>query len=305
MARTPNTPAHPTPAIEVLPALAQRHADTQDALTLADSQQDEAVRSLAKQIGYEGSLTVGTLEDEIRFYQRQTVEAILQTGKRLLLLKEMTPRGEFDSRVELLGFSRRTAYRFMQAAFKTSNSANLARIGTLVKSASAFLELVTHDDDELQALDGMDDVDRMSASQLRAALRESKNEKEAVEKLVETKNKIIDRQKVEVDRFEKLPPSEKLQALQKDVSDAMNDARGSVMGRMRQAVIALVNAGDDRGEHDVFIAGLLGQVQADLNALRDEFSLPDVSNAETEVDTQARAAIREALAVSRAQKGGV
>ena len=83
----------------------------------------------------------------------------------------------------------------------------------------------------------------------------------------------------EVQRFEKLPPDEKLLALQKDVADAMNDARGAVLGRMRQAVIALVNFGDDRHAHDVFLAGLVGQVQAELAQLRAEFDLPDVSTA--------------------------
>ena len=68
-------------------------------------------------------------------------------------------------------------------------------------------------------------------------------------------------------------------ALHKDAIDAMNDARGAVLGRMRQAVMALVNSGDDRQAHDMFLAGLVGQVQAELTALREEFSLPDVSSA--------------------------
>lgn len=242
-------------------------------------QEQQRVTALAEQIGYQGSLTVGTLEDEIRFYQRQTVEAILQTGKRLLLLKELTPHGEFVKRSELLGFHIKTAQRFMQAAMKTAKSDKLSFLSTQVKNGSAFLELVTHDDEELKAIEGMDDVDRMSASQLRAAFRDMKAEKEAVDQLVETKNKIIDRQKVEIKRFEKLPPDEKMQALQKDASDAMNDASGAILGRMRNAFLALVNLGDDRHEHDVFLAGLVGQVQARMTELREEFNLPDVSNA--------------------------
>lgn len=82
----------------------------------------------------------------------------LETGKRLLVLRELFPKGnsqigknaEFEMRVEFLGFSKSTAYRFMQAATKTAKSANLALLSTQVKSASAFLELVTHDDDVLE-----------------------------------------------------------------------------------------------------------------------------------------------------------
>jgi hypothetical protein len=94
------------------PDMAAQEAGARQALAFVDAQ----AATLAQQLGYEGVLTVGTLEDEIRFYQRRTVEAILETGKRLLLLKEMTPHGEFAQRVEMLGFSDRTAQRFMQAA---------------------------------------------------------------------------------------------------------------------------------------------------------------------------------------------
>lgn len=132
----------------------------------------EAARKLAIQIGYDGALTVGALEDEIRFYQRRTVEACLELGKRLLVMKELTPHGEFIQRIELLGFTDRTANRFMQAAAKTSKSANLANLSGQVKSMSAFLELVTYDDDVLENLAELDNIDRMSASQLRAYARE-------------------------------------------------------------------------------------------------------------------------------------
>lgn len=136
----------------------------------------ERATLMAKELGYEGSLDVGALEDGIRFYQRRTVEAILETGKRLVLLKERAPHGEFSQRVELLGFTYRTASRFMQAAVKTSKSAKLADFSTQVKNASAFLELVTHDDDALETLAELDDIDRMSASQLREALRQSEKD---------------------------------------------------------------------------------------------------------------------------------
>ncbi|GKT19748.1 hypothetical protein AVHY2522_23610 [Acidovorax sp. SUPP2522] len=132
--------------------------------------------AMAQELGYQGALTVGSIEDEIRFYQRRSVEALLECGKRLLLLRELTPHGEFQQRVEMLGFGYRSAARFMQAAAKTSKSANLALLSTQVKSASAFLELVTHDDDVLENLSEMDDIDRLSASQLRERLRQSEQD---------------------------------------------------------------------------------------------------------------------------------
>lgn len=175
MARTANPVQKPVEVNYNEAALARSEGAATELAQIHDEQR-QAAQQLARQIGYEGTLTVGALEDEIRFYQRRSVEAVLECGKRLLVLKELTPHGEFMSRCELLGFSDRTARRFMQAAVKVSKSATVANLAPQMKNAKAFLELVTHDDDELAALDGMDDIDRMSASQLRAALRKSRQE---------------------------------------------------------------------------------------------------------------------------------
>lgn len=158
-------------------------------LAVMHSKQEAAAQAIATEIGYEGSLTIGALEDEIRFYQRRTVESLLELGKRLLVLRELTPHGEFEKRVEFLGFSYRSAARFMQAAAKTAKSANLALLSTQVKSASAFLELVTHDDDVLENLKDIDDIDRMSASELRNAIRSLQGDLEAKDAVLDKTQK--------------------------------------------------------------------------------------------------------------------
>lgn len=163
-------------------------------LVLLEEAAQKGLLALAVELGYAGPLSVDALEDGIRFYQRRTVEAILETGKRLLLLKEQTPHGEFSQRVEMLGFAKTTAFRFMQAASKTAKSSNLELLSSQVKSASAFLELVTHDETELKALTELDDVDCMSASQLRAALREAKEAAEAKDKVIAGQNEKINEQ---------------------------------------------------------------------------------------------------------------
>ena len=272
----------PTPASKEVIADAVAISQTMDAanqLAVMSIESNASAVAVAQQIGYQGAVTVGALEDEIRFYQRRTVEAILETGKRLLVLKELTPHGEFSQRVEMLGFSDRTARRFMQAAIKTSKSANLAVLSTQVKSASAFLELVTHDDDVLENLAEMDDVEKMSASELRAALREVREEKGAVEKVLADKNTAMDKLRAQVKRIANVPPDDALADLQREATANMNDALGAVRGGLRAALIALNNHGDERGQQVVFMAGLVGQVAAELADLREEFNLPDVSNA--------------------------
>ena len=66
-------------------------------LAVMQTKQEAAAQAIATEIGYEGTLTIGALEDEIRFYQRRTVESLLELGKRLLVLRELTPHGEFES----------------------------------------------------------------------------------------------------------------------------------------------------------------------------------------------------------------
>ena len=277
MARTPTQTTAPA---ELMPADQQAE---QQLVALQDNaivQHEAELNQLAHSLGYQGSLTVGGLEDEIRFYQRRSVEALLECGKRLVLLKKITAHGEFEDRVEMLGFSVRTARRFMQAAAKITKSANLAVLSTQVKSASAFLELVTHDDDVLENLADMDDVEKMSASELRAALREAREEKGAVEKVLADKNTAMDKLRAQVKRIEKLPPDEQRQSLMKEATAIAHDALGAIRGGVRAALEALsVENGQDVRDLDVFMAGLVGQLQAEINTLREEFNLPDVSNA--------------------------
>jgi hypothetical protein len=138
------------------------------------------VRELAKTLDYNGPLSVGSLEDEVRMYQRRTAEACVELGKRLLLIKEMAPRGHFDERAKLLGFSRTSAYRFMQAAKKFSNRPKLGQLVTSNQSAAKYLELLMLDDEELDLMEEgvspldvhLDEIQCMSASELRQAIRD-------------------------------------------------------------------------------------------------------------------------------------
>lgn len=240
------------------------------------------VHVLAQQLGYDGACTVGALEDGIRFYQARTVEACLELGKRLLLLKEASLHGEFQPRLELLGFEYTAASRFMGIATKFSKIATLQ----LLKAAntqSKVMELLVLDDAEIAELSeggtvrGMviDDVARMGVRELRAKLREAQGEAEANEKLLAKKDEKINKLSRHI---AKLTPDEKLLELQKEATALMNDALGCVRGNLRQAIIALRNHGEEPAGHDVFLGGLLGQVALDIKALRDEFALPDLSN---------------------------
>lgn len=197
-------PRKPTPTPVVIdhanPEAFAEASGSLNQLVALNEEANATARTVAAQIGYDGALTVGALEDEIRFYQRRTVEACLELGKRLLVLKELTPHGEFEKRIDMLGFNYRSAARFMSAAAKTAKSANLALLSTQVKSMSAFLELVTEDDGTLESLAELDDIDRMSASELRNTVRSLRGDVEAKEKVLDDTQKKLTKLQVQAQK---------------------------------------------------------------------------------------------------------
>ena len=162
---------------------------------IAISTHTQKLGNLALSLGYEGTLTLGAIEDEIRFYQQRTVEACMELGKRLLIMKEMTPHGEFEKRIEILGFSPRMARKFMSAVLKFSNR-NSNTVLTVTKSQTKLLELVVLDDDELDVIEqggsigdvNLDTIETMSVRELKKALRDAKADIDAKEQVIKTKD---------------------------------------------------------------------------------------------------------------------
>lgn len=120
---------------------------------------------------------------ETQFYLQQSAEAMLEAGKRLILLKEHEPHGEFLDALTSIGLAPRAAQKMMQAAVKYSGpkKAALASLGK-----TKLLELMAEDDEELEALaEGgtlagltLDEIDRMTKAELRESLRKEKEKRE-------------------------------------------------------------------------------------------------------------------------------
>ena len=158
----------------------------------------QSVAGLATQLGYEGDLTVGSLEDGIRLYQRRTIEDLFELGKRLLLLKEQCQHGEFQNRVELLGFDPSLARRLMTATLKFAKQETSPVLKT-VKTQSKLLELIVLDDEEIKVIAeggsigdiSLDTIETMSVRDLKKALREAKAAVESKDQDIKAKDLII------------------------------------------------------------------------------------------------------------------
>lgn len=299
----------PADLIEITPKAEARFIAAQTEAAVAQQQAKE----LARSVGYEGALTVDALEDGIRFYQRRSVESLLECGKRLLLLREIVPHGHscqigtnpsFDERLEALGFSRRTAYRFMQAAAKAAKSAKLALLSGQMKNTSAFLELVTHDDDaDIERVAALDDIERMSASQLRAALRESRAERQAQDKLLEAKQTTIDRLRSEAGQFSDYTPDEKIAKLHQQIHECADTTAQVIDQQLRTLLVMLQRTGDEAGRDMVAsMSAAIGHIMSAAQRLREELGLLDVSS-DAHLAAQARLTFGDATAAALDTQG--
>lgn len=272
---------------EILPARVIDIETAQDGLALVQVQHESAVRAVALQMGYQlpaDCTDPDLIQRDISANMRRSVEACLEVGKGLRVLKEACGHGNFVARLDVLNIDTSVAIRFMQAANKFPKAAT----SQLLKAAgnqSKLFEMLILDEDQIEELEltgqtgelKLDEIATMSVKELRAALREASAEGKANQAILDKKNSTIDRLEREKKRIQVMPPNEVLADLQREATAIMNDALGAVRGGMRQALIALKNHGDE--DHSLFMAGLVGQVAADLAALREEFNLPDVSNA--------------------------
>lgn len=280
----------PTPAAEIIDVPLNETVLTNDfaaanRLALATAQQASAVRAVALQMGYQlpaDCTDPDLIQRDISANMRRSVEACLEVGKGLRVLKEACAHGNFMARLDVLGIEGSVAVRFMQAANRFPKAAT----SQLLKAAgtqSKLFEMLILDDAQIEELEltgqtgelALDDVATMSVKELRAAVREVRKEKTAVEKVLGLKNEQIDKLQL----VQTLPPDEQLPELQKTATMMMHETLGQLKGKLRQAFLAIDNHPGDT-DNTVFMAGLLGQIQREVNALRTEYNLPDVSSAE-------------------------
>ena len=242
----------------------------------AQQERNFAAKELAVQLGYEGGLSVDALEGEIRFWQRRTVEACLELGKRLLIMKAVSPHGEFGELLEKLGFTKMSASRFMTAAARTSKSNNLVLLSSQVKNMSAFLELVTTDDEVLDDVKKIEGIECLSASELRKKIKELQAENDAKDKVLEGKNKQIDKLQI----IQTMSAADKSAEVRKKAVQINNEALGMIRGSVRSAVVTIQQVEGESHSSTILIAAMLAELQQELNAIRQDYSIPDISGSE-------------------------
>ncbi|EKN3403288.1 DUF3102 domain-containing protein [Yersinia enterocolitica] len=227
---------------------------------------------------------------ETRFYMAQSAEAMLEAGRRLTILKECEPHGEFEAIVrEELGIPERTAQRLMQASIKFMNPQLQAKAPTLaLLGKSKLFELMTEDDDELAELaDGgtvagltLDDVERMSCRELKAALREARETNSAQQRVLADKNEKIDALSTKLEKKSRIQPpkpDEEVKKLRAEVTALSTEAESAITVRLFSAFETLCTycAENQIDTPKDFMAGLVCELEYAARSLRSTFDLPD------------------------------
>jgi len=180
MGRTANVRNEPT---ELVPITKEFNGHLQEAMQQANAE----ARQMAELFRYPGALTVDAVDENCRVSARRSVESMLQLGASLCILKALTAHGDFTARVEAMGLHPRSARQFMGAALrvaKTEKNSVLLAAG----NTSKLLELVTVDDEvlnELEKSNDLDEISRMTLSDLRQRLRKAERAAELHRKTAE------------------------------------------------------------------------------------------------------------------------
>lgn len=130
----------------------------------------------------------GRIVGEVKFYLHQGVMAMLQAGRRLIQLKEHESHGQFIQYVEEnIGISIRVAQNMMRATrkFIDDDGSPKTKLVSHLDSVTKVYELAMMDDEDLEALEeggtlagkSLDDIQRMSPTELRKILRAEREER--------------------------------------------------------------------------------------------------------------------------------
>lgn len=240
---------------------------------------------VVEMMGYELAYNRDRIVQETRFYMGTAAEAMLEAGKRLVLLKEHEQHGEFMRIVEeQLGIPLRTAQQMMQASVKylsTPQLASKAQTFALLGKSKMF-ELMTLDNDSLVELSEggtiagltLDEVDRMSVRELKAALREAQADARAKDDVLAGKSATIDRLQTKKARLQPPTPDEEVAEIRRETSDYAFQAEAIIRGSLREGIGQLsqkdLESGASQGE---FVAGLLAQLERAIAEVRSEFGV--------------------------------
>lgn len=275
---TPSTNTEPVALVDEA-AVAEGH-DALTELATIEREHEAAVRQLALKVGYElpaGCTDPDLIQRDISANMRRSVEACLEVGRGLMVLKEACGHGNFIPRLEAIGLDVNVAGKFMNAARKFSNSSTSMNLTKAIGTQSKLFELLVLDDEQVDELQqtgqtgsiALDEVASMSVKELRDALRKEretrKSEKDKLESSykadLQAKDRLMAGVRERANKAEEklaqleargIPADERLNELTGDIHTLGKKADDALIlvERILEAIDQVVTDIFDRPEHE-------------------------------------------------------
>jgi hypothetical protein len=203
-------------------------------LVLHDEQVETNVRAVAHRLHYDGPVHPDLLEQGIRSELRRGVEACLNIGAMLVLIREQCPRGEFTDRLARLGIEVTLAQRFMQASIKLASTS--PKLLQAIGNQSKLFELLVLDTEEIMELsDGgsvrgisVDTIAAMGVVEMRTKIRDQGDKLKAKDKVIRDKEAKISEQEEELALLSSAKPDEREKEQLKLLGETMLHADNAV-----------------------------------------------------------------------------
>lgn len=277
----------------------------------ADAKQEIAVRrrldQVIEQFGDGLTYVREHYVAEIRRDMTRTLDSVLSIGRKLVVMKAHERQGEWLGCLRSIGLGEDNAERMMAAARRIDALPNSATSRNLLLSAGApskLFDMLALSDDELEKIAGgetdidPEDIERMTVSELRSALREVRGDKAALDernaKLQQTAEKAELAAAKAKRAWKEAPADEQLAMLRRELdTEALHLSIGIVSqddaaSSLYKRVAALIEHGEQHGQdHKVYLAGVFAQLERYLHQVRDEFYIPHLAVGDPALEAQA------------------
>lgn len=176
-----------------------------------DRNLEATVRAVALSIGYQlpaDCTDPDLIQRDIGINMRRSVEACLEVGRGLAVLKAACGHGNFMARLEVMGIDIYVASKFVSSAKKFSNLRSNANLTKALGNQTKLFEMLVLDDEQLEELEltgqsgelHLDQIATMSVKELRKALREAQANEVANERVFADKEAAITKLQKELSR---------------------------------------------------------------------------------------------------------
>lgn len=269
-----------------------RAAEAIRQLPALEAQQEATVRAVAAQIGYQlpaDCTDPDLIQRDISANMRRSVEACLEVGRGLAVLKTACGHGNFAARLDVLGIDVHVASRFMQSAIKISKLPTSANLTKALGNQSKLFEMLVLDDEQLEELEltgqtgelHLDEIATMSVKELRAALREAKEDAKATDKVmgnITGQKHALEKELARAKRrIEAATPDEVGQELRAEIAQLSFNAEAAILGALDEGFCRLEeHAIANNCTHEEFMSGCLAQIERALIGLRNRFNVKAV-----------------------------